>query len=57
LTQRDLARRLRKVPSFVHKVEVADRRIDPLEFIAWCRACGVEPGPSLSHIDRETARR
>lgn len=42
LTQRGLAARLKKPPSYVHKVEVGDRRIDPIEFIAWCRACGVE---------------
>jgi len=43
LTQRSLGERLRKPNSYVHKVEVGVRRIDPLEFVRWCRACGVDP--------------
>lgn len=50
LTQRDLSARLRKPPSYVHKCEVADRRIDPLEMIAWCRACGVDPHDALDDV-------
>jgi transcriptional regulator with XRE-family HTH domain len=53
LTQRDLAARLKKVPSYVHKVEVGDRRIDPLEFIAWCRGCGIDPPAALSLVELE----
>ncbi len=52
LTQRDLATKLRKPPSFVHKCEVGDRRIDPLEFIAWCRGCGNDPARSLAEVER-----
>jgi predicted transcriptional regulator len=50
LTQRALAARLRKPPSFVHKCEVGDRRIDPLEFVAWCRACGVDPAEAIRGV-------
>jgi hypothetical protein len=32
--ERQLAKRLRKPHSYVHKVEVGDQRIDPIEFIA-----------------------
>lgn len=39
LTQRALAQRLKKQHSYVHKVETAQRRIDPIEFMAWCRSC------------------
>lgn len=53
LTQRALAIRLRKPYSYVHKTEVGDRRIDPLEFIAWCRACGLVPAESVSELERE----
>lgn len=53
LTQRALAARLRKPPSYVHKTEVGERRIDPLEFIAWCRACELEPARSISEVERE----
>lgn len=40
LTQRQLAAKLRRAPSIIAKIELADRRIDPIEFAAWCRACG-----------------
>lgn len=53
LTQRALAVRLRKPHSYVHKVEVGDRRIDPLEFIAWCRACRRNAPASLSEVELE----
>ena len=54
LTQRHLATKLGKVPSYVHKVEVADRRIDPLEFVAWCRACERNPATCLTDLEKET---
>ncbi|MCA9304980.1 MAG: helix-turn-helix transcriptional regulator [Phycisphaerales bacterium] len=43
LTQRGLAERLRRPHSFVYKVEHAERRIDPVEMIAWCKACESDP--------------
>ncbi len=52
LTQRDLALRLRKPPSFVHKVEVGERRIDPIEFITWCRACGIEANWGIQQLQK-----
>ncbi len=51
LTQRGLANRLRKPHSYVHKVEVGDRRIDPVEFIAWCKACRVKPASGIVAIE------
>ena len=56
LTQRTLAQRLHKPPSFVHKCEVAERRIDPLEFVSWCIACGREPSKSIVDVQREALR-
>lgn len=53
LSQRAMAKRLRKPPSYVHKSEVGDRRIDPLEFIQWCRACGREPAACIGELQRE----
>ena len=53
LTQRVLARKLGIAPSIVHKTEVGERRMDPLEFISWCRACGGEPSESLGEVERE----
>lgn len=40
LTQRDVAARLSKPPSFVAKIEVGERRVDIVEFIAIARAIG-----------------
>lgn len=56
LTQRALAARLDKVPSYVHKAEVGDRRIDPLEFIRWCRACGLDAAECIRKVEREAGR-
>jgi hypothetical protein len=50
LSQRGLAAKLKRPPSYVHKVEVADRRIDPIEFIAWCRACGVDSAAAIKEL-------
>jgi transcriptional regulator with XRE-family HTH domain len=52
-TQRDLAMKLKKPPSYVHKTEVGERRVDPLEFIAWCRACGRDPATSLRLVESD----
>jgi hypothetical protein len=54
LSQRELALRLKKPPSYVHKCEVGDRRIDPVEFIAWCRGCGRVPSRSLAELERHS---
>ena len=42
LTQRELAALLKRPHSFVHKSEIGERRIDPLEFIEICRALKLE---------------
>lgn len=43
VSQRELARRLGKPPSFVNKIELFERRLDLLEFIAIAEALGQEP--------------
>jgi hypothetical protein len=30
--------------------EIGDRRIDPVEFAAWCRACGADPGEAIREL-------
>lgn len=55
LTQRALAELLNKPHSYVHKVETGERRIDPVEFIAWCRACALDPGKALRQVERRKA--
>ncbi len=43
LTQRELGKRLGKPQSYVYNCESANRRVDVTEFIAWAKACDVEP--------------
>lgn len=43
LTQRELAKRLRREPSFVAKLELGERRVDILEFYRICKACRQPP--------------
>jgi len=40
MTQRDLARAVGKVPSWVAKIEQLERRVDIIEFVAIARAVG-----------------
>jgi len=50
LSQRALAELLGKPHSYVAKVEHGDRRIDPVEFVAWCKACGADPSREIKSI-------
>lgn len=50
LTVRALATRLGKVHSYVAKVEHGSRRIDPVELVAWCKACGADPAKVIETI-------
>jgi transcriptional regulator with XRE-family HTH domain len=43
LTQRELGERLLKPQSWVHNCEVANRRVDVTELIAWATACDIAP--------------
>lgn len=50
LSQRELADRLGKPRSFVSKLESRERRLDIVEFIAYTRALGLEPGAAASQL-------
>ena len=50
LTQRDLAKLLMMHNTMVHRSEIGDRRIDPVEFAVWCRACGADPGEMIRQL-------
>jgi len=50
LTQRELAEKLGMHNSMVHRSEIGDRRIDPVEFAAWCRACGANPSEAIRQL-------
>lgn len=50
LSQRELARRLNKPPSFINKIELLERRLDILEFVALARGMGLAPSDLLARI-------
>lgn len=50
LTIRELGAKLKKPYSLVSKVERGERRIDPVEFVAWCKACGVDPSEAIKRV-------
>ena len=43
ISQRELARRIGKPPSFINKIELIERRLDVLEFIVIAEALGRRP--------------
>lgn len=50
ITQRELGARLKKPQSWIYNCETANRRVDVTEFIAWVKACGVEPETALARF-------
>jgi transcriptional regulator with XRE-family HTH domain len=50
ITQRELARKLGKPPSFPNKIENLERRLDIVEFVAIARALEIAPGALLAKI-------
>lgn len=50
ISQRELARRLSKPPSYVNKIELLERRLDVLEFIQYAQALGLAPEELLTRI-------
>lgn len=50
LSQRELARRLGKPPSFVNKIELLERRLDILEFIRLAEAMDLAPRELLDVV-------
>ena len=50
LTQRELAERMKRPLTWVHKTETGARRMDPLEWLEWVHACGLEPGRAAKEM-------
>jgi transcriptional regulator with XRE-family HTH domain len=50
ISQRQMAQRLGKPPSFVNKIELIERRIDLLEFIAFANAMGIPPAVLMDRL-------
>ncbi len=51
VTQSELARHLGKPQSFISKCESGERRVDVVEFLAFCRALGVDAAEFLREIE------
>lgn len=49
-TQAEVARRMKRPQSFVAKVEHGTRRIDPIEWLAFLDALGVDPIEAIKRI-------
>jgi transcriptional regulator with XRE-family HTH domain len=50
ISQRELARRLGKPPSFVNKIEQLERRMDVLEFVAIAEAMNMQADELLKQM-------
>lgn len=50
VSQRELARRVGKPPSFINKIELFERRIDVLEFIVIAEALEQAPGDLIAML-------
>lgn len=50
LTQRELAKRMGVIYSFIGKVEIGDRRLDIIEFIQYCAAIELDPTKVINEI-------
>lgn len=54
LTQRELAKKLDRLQSFVGKIEQGDRHINVIEFIEFARALGVDPTKLFARVVQAT---
>lgn len=55
LSQRQLARKLKVPPNWVHRVESLERRVDVAEFIAIARAVNADPLLLLARVLKSSA--
>lgn len=56
LTQRQLAARLGREQSYVGRIETGQRRVDLVELVQICDACGADPLAEVARLTREVAR-
>ena len=55
MTQRDLADALGREQSFVGRIETGQRRVDLVEFVWICRACGADPAVEVARLVKAIA--
>lgn len=53
LTMRELAKKLEVPHSFVGKVEQCERRLDVIEYIAYCRALEISPIDGIVYLESQ----
>lgn len=53
LTQRGIGKILNRPQSYIYNCETANRRVDITEFIAWSKACGVDPKKAFAQLLKE----
>lgn len=51
-TQREVAQRLKKPPSYVHKGETGSRRLDFREVVEWCAAIDLDIALAIRAVTR-----
>ena len=56
LSQVEVAEKLRRTRTFVTKCELGERRLDVLEWIDYCRVCGVAPGDFLARLSKKAGK-
>jgi len=56
LTQRQLARKLRREHSLISRLELGERRVDVVEFFWICQACGADPARTASTLMRRLTK-
>jgi len=56
LTQRELAERLGREQNLVGRIETRQRRIDLVEFVWICQACGADPEIEVAQLVRLVKR-
>jgi transcriptional regulator with XRE-family HTH domain len=50
LTQRQLADLLRREQSYIGRIETGQRRVDLVEWVALCQACGADPEREIARL-------
>lgn len=57
MTQRELAEALGREQNFVARVETGQRRVDMVEFVWLCEACGEDPEAEVARLTKAVIAR